>query len=293
MNRVLFAMPGTEARTASLAALCDAAAGAMNLRRFPDGETYFRLEPDLAGRSVGFVCALDHPDDKLLSLLMAAETARELGARRVGLIAPYLPYMRQDRRFRPGEPVSARLFARLLSQSFDWLVTVDPHLHRIHKLSQIYPVRLGVVAAAPLIAAWISEHVRDPLIVGPDGESEQWAANIAARLRAPWAVMSKQRDGDRDVAVTAPDLTSFRGRTPVFIDDIVSSGATMVAAVEQLRVQGFDRLACVAVHALYDEQVRSRLTDIGVRLVSVDTVTHPTSAISCDPLLASEACRFL
>ena len=90
MKPLLFAMPGNEPRAGKLSALCRADEGAMNLRRFPDGETYFRLEPDVAARSVAFVCTLDHPDDKLTALLMAADTARELVPRRVGLIAPYL-----------------------------------------------------------------------------------------------------------------------------------------------------------------------------------------------------------
>lgn len=293
MSRRLFAMPGEEARAAALAVPCEAEPGAMNLRRFPDGEVYFRLEPDLAGRSVAFVCTLDHPDDKLLALLMAADTARELGARRVGLIAPYLAYMRQDRRFRPGEPVSARLFARLVARSFDWLVTVDPHLHRIHALSEVYPVGLGVVASAPLLAQWIAGNVANPLVVGPDGESEQWAADVAGRLAAPHVTMTKERRGDRQVVVGAPDLAAFAGRTAVLIDDIVSSGETAIEAVRQLARQGFAPPACLAVHALCPAAATAALAGLGTRLVSVDTVAHPTNAIACEPLLAQEVDRLL
>jgi ribose-phosphate pyrophosphokinase len=293
MSRLLFALPDEEERATALAEMCRAELGAMNLRRFPDGEAYFRLEPEIAGRSVAFVCALDRPDDKLLTLLMAAETARELGARRVGLIAPYLAYMRQDRRFRPGEPVSARLFARLVSQSFDWLVTVDPHLHRIHVLSQLYPIRLGVAAAAPVIARWIAANVAQPLIIGPDDESEQWTAEVAARLGAPHAVMQKERRGDREVSVVAPDLSAFAGRTAVLVDDIVSSGETAIEAISQLKRDGFPPAACVAVHALCPVEVTAALKALGAPLVSVDTVAHPSNAISCLPLLAREADRFL
>jgi ribose-phosphate pyrophosphokinase len=293
MRPLLFAFPGNERRAQTLALLCGAEVGRLNFRRFPDGESYFRLEPDLATRSAAFVCTLDHPDAKLTALAMAAETARELGARRIGLIAPYLPYMRQDRRFHPGEPVSARLVGRMLSRAFDWLVTVDPHLHRITRLSQAYALGLGVVAAAPLLAQWIAREVKDPLIVGPDFESRQWAAGVAERLGAPHAVLGKMREGDEAVEVTAPELTAYSGRTAVLVDDIVSSGATLIEAARQLKAQGFERPVCAVVHALSGEDTTAELERLGARLVSVDTVAHPSNAICCDPLLASETGQLL
>lgn len=293
MRPLLFAFPGNEAHTRSLAALCGASEGRLNFRRFPDGEAYFRLEPELAGLPVALVCTLDHPDEKLPALMMAADTARELGARRVGLVAPYLPYMRQDRRFHPGEPVSARLVGKMISRCFDWMVTVDPHLHRINRLSQVYTTKLGVVAAAPLLAEWIAREVKQPLIVGPDSESRQWAADVAGRLGAPYAVMDKVRRGDEQVELSAPDLAAHAGRTPVFVDDIVSSGATMVQAVRQLVEKGLSSPLCVAVHALCPPTLTQELESLGARLVSVDTVAHPTNAISCDALLASEVGQLL
>lgn len=293
MKPLFFPVPGNESHAETLAALCSAEVGRMNFRRFPDGESYFRLEPEVATRSVAFVCTLDHPDDKLLALTMAADTARELGARRIGLVAPYLPYMRQDRRFRPGEPISARLVGRMISRPFDWLVTVDPHLHRISRLSQAYSLTLGVVAAAPLIADWIGREVKNPLIVGPDAESRQWAANVAERLGAPFTVLSKTREGDQAVEISAPELQSYAGRTAIFVDDIVSSGATLVEAVKRLQAQGFEHPICVVIHALSDPVITAQLQAIGARLVSIDTVAHPSNAISCATLLASETGQLL
>ena len=119
--------------------------GALHIRNFPDGETYVRVLSDCAGRDTVVACGLAEPDAKVLPLLFVAQTLADLGARSVGLVAPYLPYMRQDRRFRPGEAVTARYFARILSAHFDWLTTIDPHLHRFSGLEQIYSVPTGVV----------------------------------------------------------------------------------------------------------------------------------------------------
>src|SRR5262245_39384839 len=145
---LLVAMPGNEELAAALAARLGCEVGHVEVRRFPDGETYLRLATSPSGRAVVIVCTLDHPNDKLLPLLFAAATARELKASKVGLVAPYLAYMRQDWRFKPGEALTSRQVAHLLSHAFDWLVTVDPHLHRYGSLAEIYSIPTRVIHAA-------------------------------------------------------------------------------------------------------------------------------------------------
>jgi phosphoribosylpyrophosphate synthetase len=117
MSVIVLPLPGNEAMAQSIARAGDFELGQIETRRFPDGETYLRHLSPLKGRSVVLVCTLDHPDAKLVPLLFAANAAREQGARRVGLVAPYLAYMRQDRQFHAGEAVSARLFAAQLSSA--------------------------------------------------------------------------------------------------------------------------------------------------------------------------------
>jgi ribose-phosphate pyrophosphokinase len=149
-----------------------------------------RVEAPVEGRYALIACTLDRPDDKLVPLLLLAAAVRETGARSVGLVAPYLAYMRQDRRFQPGEPISARHVAAWISRHVDWLVTVDPHLHRIADLSQVYSVPARVVHAADSVAAWVRAEVRKPVLIGPDEESAQWVGDVARRagLAAPVCV---------------------------------------------------------------------------------------------------------
>jgi ribose-phosphate pyrophosphokinase len=211
---LLLAMPGNETLAGKLAAQLGWDLERIETRPFPDGETYLRLPTNPEGRDVAMACTLDRPNDKLLSLLFAAATARELKARRVGLVCPYLAYMRQDRRFKPGEAVTSRQVASLLSDAFDWLVTVDPHLHRYGSLGDIYSIPTRVIHAAPLVARWIAANVADPLIVGPDSESEQWVAAVAKDAAAPHAVLEKKRLGDRKVEIRLGDLHRWKGRTP-------------------------------------------------------------------------------
>lgn len=257
------------------------------MRHFPDDETYFRYLAPVSGRDVIILASLDRPDGKFLPLFFSAETARELGARQVGLVAPYLPYMRQDRRFQVGEAVTSSLFAKLLSAQVDWLVTVDPHLHRRESLSEIYRVPSLVLHAAPLMSDWIRQNVLNPLIVGPDSESEQWVAAVAERANAPHVVLKKVRRGDYEVEVTIPDLNRWRGHAPVLIDDIASTAQTMIKALEQLSVGGLERGVCVAVHGIFAGDAYKRLIEAGAaQVVTCNTIPHPSNSIDMTGLLA-------
>lgn len=284
---MICALPGNEAFAERLRLESGMGAVELESRRFPDGESYLRFRQDLKGRDVAFVCTLNDPDSKTLPLLFAARTARELGASRVGLVAPYLGYMRQDRRFHDGEAVTSVHFAALLSQAFDWLVTVDPHLHRRGSLSEIYSIPNNVVAAAPAIAQWIKTNIQRPLVVGPDSESEQWAAEVASACGAPYAVMSKTRLGDRRVEIEAPPLSQWKDRTPVLLDDIISSARTMALAAKKIRQAGLEAPICVSVHGVFSSDALGALREAGVlRVVTTNTIAHETNGIDVSALVA-------
>jgi ribose-phosphate pyrophosphokinase len=287
--RMILAMPGNEAMAAAIAAHASSEFGGIEMRRFPDEESYVRILSDVAGRDVHIVCTLARPDPQFLGLVFTARTARELGAASVHLIAPYLAYMRQDARFKDGEAVSSRHFAHLVSQAFDSLVTVDPHLHRLRALGDVFSIPTRVEHAAPLLADWIKASVERPLVIGPDSESEQWVAAVAQRAGAPHAVANKTRLGDRRVEIAMPDLAPWRDRTPVLIDDIVSSGQTMIEAARRLGAAGMAKPFCLAVHALFAESAYAELRQISERIVTTDTIPHPSNGISVVALLAPKS----
>ena len=285
--RLIFPLPGNEPFARDLAKAGGWELGHLESRRFPDGESYVRIHSDVADRAVDLVCTLTRPDDSFLRLVFAADAARSLGAREVTLIAPYLSYMRQDRRFQPGEAISSKTFARLLSSAFDRLVTVDPHLHRYPALSALYPILAHTLHAAPLLADWIAAEVNQPLIIGPDKESEQWVSAIADRISAPYAVLRKIRHGDRNVDVELPDLSQWKIRYPVLVDDIASSGHTLIEAARKLRLQGFQRPVCAVVHGVFAEDSYERLKALAERIVSSDSIPHESNAIRLAPLIAA------
>ncbi|MGA1342613.1 MAG: ribose-phosphate diphosphokinase [Hyphomonas sp.] len=257
-------------------------------RKFPDGESYVRLKDDVAGRRVVLISALNDPDQHLMSMLLAAGAARANGAQEIGLAIPYLPYMRQDTAFQPGEPVSAAQFARILGQFADWIVTVDPHLHRFSSLEQVFgPLPARRVTAVPAIADWIMSSFPRALIIGPDSESGQWVNSIAALTGAPALILEKTRRGDRSVRIELPEVGQFGDHQPVIVDDIVSTGSTMAKLVSGLVAAGFRPPACCCVHPLFVESAYQRLLEAGaLQVVSCDTVLHPSNRIRVGKLFA-------
>lgn len=257
------------------------------LRQFPDGELYVRIDRDALDADAVIVGNLH--GDNFLRVAFIAGAARDLGAARVGLVAPYLAYMRQDSRFKRGEGVTARYFATLVSSAVDWLVTVDPHLHRFHSLDGVYSIPTTIARAAPAIARWIADEVEQPVLVGPDSESAQWVAAVAAQCSAPYLILEKTRRGDRDVSVSSPngELAAYSGRTPVVIDDIVSTGRTMLEATRQLRAAGSAPPMCIAIHAVFADAVHDELVAAGARgIITCDTIAHASNRICVADSLA-------
>ncbi len=269
-----------------------AAAAGMELarierHRFPDGELKLRLPPALPAR-VALLRTLDHPNEKLVELLLAARTARELGASQLTLVAPYLAYMRQDAAFLPGEAVSQRIVGRFLADLFDAVITVDPHLHRVATLQEAVPLpHAMVLSGAPLLADLIAARRPRPLLLGPDEESAQWVAAAAARHGFEHAVCRKLRHGDRAVEIELP-RTGLAGRAVVLLDDVASSGHTVARAAQLALAAGAATVDVAVTHALFAGDALQVLRDAGVGEVwSTDCIAHPSNAVSMAPLLAA------
>jgi ribose-phosphate pyrophosphokinase len=254
--------------------------------RFPDGELKLTLPPKLDAE-VRILRSLHHPNEKLVELILAARAARELGARELTLVAPYLAYMRQDAAFGPGEVVSQKVIGRLIGELFDAVVTVDPHLHRIATLDEAVPFARNVVlSAAPLIGHFIAMRNRSPMLIGPDAESAQWVHVAATYNGLPWAVCGKTRHGDVEVDVQLP-AEQIRGREIVLIDDVASSGQTLAAAARLLLGAGAARVDAVVTHAVLADGAGAVLKSAGIaEFWSTDTVPHESNAISIVPLIA-------
>lgn len=287
MTAVLQCLPSGAADAARLAKLLGVPMHAVEMHRFPDGELRVTVGP--AAPTTILYAPLDGPNDKLLALLFAAEALRRGGAKRLVLAAPYLCYMRQDTAFHEGEAISQKVIGPLLARTFDRVVTVDAHLHRTHRIEDVFPgIEAEDLSAMPAIAASLRGIDKATIVVGPDEESEPWVSDLAGRLGLAHAVARKTRRGDRSVEIAFADPAAFKGRPALLVDDIVSSGGTLIACAQALAKAGATAVDAVIVHALFPPAMLEDFKRAGIRSVrSTSSVPHPTNAIALDEVLAA------
>ncbi len=286
MKPIVFALPGNEILAKSIANTLQADIGEAIIRHFPDSETYVRVLSEVKNRKTILVCTLAYPDEKLLPLYFFSKTLKLLGADCICLVAPYLAYMRQDKVFNPGEGVTSEYFASLISGFANTLITIDPHLHRRHSMSEIYSIPCEVIHASSLISAYISEHITNPLLIGPDEESEQWVSEVAKNASAPFIVLEKTRLGDKEVKITVPQVEKFKDHTPVLVDDIISTAHTMIATVNHLKDAAMKKPVCIGVHGLFSGNAFQELLSAGVsRVVTSNSIPHASNQLDLSPLI--------
>ena len=258
----------------------------ISVHHFPDSESFVCLPPSLPEHVI--VCrSLNQPNDKLIELLLCAATARELGVKRLTLVAPYLSYMRQDFANRPGVAVSQRIIGKLLADLFDDVITVDPHLHRISSLDQAIPIKNAVsLSAADEIGRFLKQQLDYAVLLGPDKESEQWVANIANKIGFDYCIAFKVRRGDKDVDMILPNY-NYANKPIVIIDDIASTGRTLSKAAGLLQAAGGGDIYAVVTHPLFCDDAEIHIRQAGIKAIwSTDSIDHPTSCIKLDALLA-------
>jgi ribose-phosphate pyrophosphokinase len=284
---MILAFPDYLSQAQRLADRLDIPLAEVSLHHFPDSESFIRLPPLLPEHVI--VCrSLNQPNDKLIELLLCATTARELGAKRLTLVAPYLCYMRQDFANQPGVAVSQRIIGKMLATLFDDVLTVDPHLHRIALLDQAIPIKNAIsLTAADEIGRFLKQKLEYALLLGPDSESEQWVANIANKIGFDYCIAHKERRGDKQIEMTLPDH-NFLNKPIVIIDDMASTGRTLGKAARLLQAAGAGDIYVVVTHALFCEDAETHILQAGIKTIwSTDSIEHPTSCIKLDALLAN------
>ena len=285
----IFAFPDALPQASAMAAALAVDCLPIEVHRFPDGESRVRLPAVMPGETLAVFRTLDHPNDKLVELMLALVGLREAGAGRLILVAPYLCYMRQDIAFHPGEAVSQRIVGRWLAGMIDGIVTLDPHLHRVARLDEAVPVKAAIaLSAAPVMGRFLAQQAEHDLVLGPDRESRQWVEAVArAAGGLEYDVASKAREGDREVSVRLPHR-DYGGLRVVIVDDMASTGRTLAAASRALLGQGAAQVDVMVSHPLFAGDAETTVRNAGVsRIWSTDSIPHPTNALPLASLLSA------
>jgi ribose-phosphate pyrophosphokinase len=252
-------------------------------KRFPDGEMYVRIGGRLEGDDV-VVVQSTRTDQDLVELLLLEDAVREAGARRTLVVVPYFGYARQDRRFFPGEPVSARALCRHVELDADAVVTVD--LHSSQTLTHFKKPAFEA-SGIPAIARLLKERPLD-LLVSPDKGGVDRARRMAEALDKPWFALEKRRiDSERVELSLPPSLpVPVEGKRAVILDDVISTGGTIVEAAKLLQRHGVGTISAACTHGLFLRDAFERIKAVVDEVYSTDTLVNPAEKASVAPDIA-------
>jgi ribose-phosphate pyrophosphokinase len=253
-------------------------------KRFPDGELYLRVGGRLEGDDV-VVVQSTRTDQDLLELLLLEDAVREAGARRVFVVVPYFGYARQDRRFFPGEPLSARALCRHVELDADAVVTVD--LHSAQTLTHFTKPAFEA-SGIPALARLLKERPVD-VLVSPDKGGVDRAKRMAQLLDKPWFALDKKRlDSDRvELSLGAAPAPGLSGKHVVLIDDVITTGGTIVEAARLLKRHGVGAVTAACTHGLFLRDAFERIKAVTDEVLSTDTLLNPAEKGSVAPDVAA------
>ncbi len=252
-------------------------------KRFPDGELYVRVGGRLEGDDVVIVQST-RTDQDLIELMLLEDAVREAGARRIFVVVPYFGYARQDRRFFPGEPVSARSLCRHVELDADVLVTVD--LHSSQTLSHFTKPAFEA-SGIPAIARLLRERSVD-VLASPDKGGIDRVRRMAQILERPWFALEKKRIDSEHVELSLPESfpVPIAGKHVVLIDDVISTGGTIVEAAKLLKKHGVGAVSAACTHGLFLRDAFERIKAVTDEVYSTDTLGNPAEKASVAPDIA-------
>ena len=252
-------------------------------KRFPDGEMYLRVGGRLEGDEVVIVQST-RTDQDLVELLLLEDAVREAGARRTFVVVPYFGYARQDRRFFPGEPVSARALCRHVELDADVVITVD--LHSAQSLANFAKPAFEA-SGIPAIARLLRERPTD-VLVSPDRGGIDRARRMSQLLDRPWFALEKKRIDSEHVELSLPPElpVPIEGKHAVIVDDVISTGGTIVEAAKLLKKRKVGAVSAACTHGLFLRDAFERIKAVVDEIYSTDTLGNPAEKASVAPDIA-------
>jgi len=251
----------------------------LELKKFPDGEINIRFKKDLKNKNVLLIQSFyENINEKIVEILFAYYSAKDLGAKKIKLLALYFPYFRQDKRFIKGQGISIKSMSKIFCV-FDKIFVVEPHLHRIKKIKQILPhgKRISVI---PLIANYFKNlKINDFIFVGPDSESSQWTKNVAKILKKEYFILRKKRYGSRNVKIKLNKKIDIENKNIVIIDDIISTGGTMLKTIKELKKLKPKQIYCVGIHGVFADKKILEELEKEAKIISTNTILSKLSKI--------------
>ena len=250
-------------------------------KRFPDDECYVRIDDDLSDEEV-FLVQTAWPDKNIVELLLLQDAIKEFDVSSLTTVVPYFGYARQDKQFMPGEPISARAIARAIQMNTDELITVD--VHAVSVIDWFDDISAHNIAAYPQIGRHLKGKDIE-LILSPDEGRADNAKRVADVVNCEADYLVKERI-DGETVVMTPKKLDAKGKKVAIVDDIISTGGTIVKAAEQLRKQGAAKIYAVCTHGVFAGNAIPKLEAACDEVCTTDTIENPKSCITVAPEIA-------
>lgn len=258
------------------------------MKRFPDEEFYIRILDDIADEDV-VILQTTFPDTKIVELLLMQDALHEAGAKKIIVVIPYFGYSRQDKKFKQGEPISARALAKHISLQADSIITIDPHKQH---LLDFFTVPAFSCSAVDEIAKYLQKKKVD-FILAPDKGAKQRAQQAANLIGCDYDYMEKTRIDGTTITIK-PKKIDVINKNVVILDDIISTGGTMAKSIIELKKQGAKKVFVACTHGLFIGDAVEKLMSSGCdEIISTDTIENRYSKVKTAPCLAKLILKIL
>lgn len=283
MSTLIVSFPETEKIGKKVAKALKASYTTVFVEDFPDSEFHLKLRKNPRNKTVVIISSITKdPDEKIIETLLAASIAKDYGARKVILVAAYFPYLRQDKHFLKYDSLSSKRILKLFKE-FDEIFLLDPHLHRIKSASMLY-WKAKSFSANKLIASFIAKKFKkDLIIIGPDEESAQWSSEIAHILDKNVVIIKKVRKSPRHIKIKKQDLGA--AKNVIIIDDIISTGRTIIETLKMAKEQGAKNLICIGIHGILSEGADKKIRKYA-KLITTNSIQNKYAKIDISPAIS-------
>lgn len=262
--------------------LDDFSKGQKEIETFPDSEKYIRLLTNVEGKECALIqSAIDN--NALIETYLFLDLLKDMGASKIQAVIPYLAYARQDKRFLEGEALSAKTILEIISQRSDSITVVNAHFLQEPGTHQFHGIQMQNLDATPLLARYFRKQVEDPVFIAPDKGSREIVANAAKQNDSEHDYLDKKRIDGENVEILPKNL-DIENRNVVILDDMISTGGTMVEASKALKEQGAKSIHLGCVHGLFIKGTEE-LEEQADTLICTDTIEQEQSKVSIAPLI--------
>jgi len=251
----------------------------ITIKRFPDGECYVRIHEKM---DEAIIISNTYPNENIIELFLLQDAARKMGAEKISVIIPYYGYGRQDKVFEEGEAVSAEKIAKLIEQDADKIILVNPHKEHI---INFFSVEAKICDGVPSIAEYFKGRV--DAVIAPDKGALEMAKKASEIIDCEYNYFEKTRISSNEVRMEIKDM-NVEGKKLLIIDDIISTGGTMIEAIELLNKQKAYEIYVSCIHGLFIENADERILKVGCKeIVTTDTIETVYSKVTVAKKIAN------